>query len=60
MRRLVAERVYLECCKVIGLEPHDEVAKRHKDATIEEEQAKKKARDNDNENRASKNKTEKK
>jgi len=37
VRRIVAERVYLETCKVIGLEPDKKIASRHKDSTLEEE-----------------------
>jgi len=37
VRMIVAERVYLETCKVIGLEPNEDVVSNHKDATIEEE-----------------------
>eukprot|EP01119_Soliformovum_irregulare_P011587 TRINITY_DN2919_c1_g1_i1.p1 TRINITY_DN2919_c1_g1~~TRINITY_DN2919_c1_g1_i1.p1 ORF type:complete len:287 (+),score=95.46 TRINITY_DN2919_c1_g1_i1:19-879(+) len=38
VRRIVAERVYLEACKVIGLKPHEEVAKNHSNTEIDEEE----------------------
>lgn len=41
VRDIVAERVYLETCKVIGLDPADDIKGRHEEATIQEEDAEK-------------------
>eukprot|EP01118_Nematostelium_gracile_P010267 TRINITY_DN351_c0_g1_i1.p1 TRINITY_DN351_c0_g1~~TRINITY_DN351_c0_g1_i1.p1 ORF type:complete len:232 (-),score=55.36 TRINITY_DN351_c0_g1_i1:26-721(-) len=41
VRAIVAERVYLEACKVIGLKPDPDVAARHEGSTLEDHTRKK-------------------